>query len=119
MENTPNQQQAPTPQQPSQNSGSNHGMAILAYLGILIVIPFLTEAHKDPFVKFHIKQGLALIIAEVIAVIIAVIPFLGWILSPIIWIICLVLLIMGIVNAASGKMKELPLVGKIAQNFKF
>ena len=94
-------------------------MAILAYLGILIVIPFLTEAHKDPFVKFHIKQGLVLLITEVIASVIAAIPILGWIASPIIWLICVVLLIMGIVNAASGKEKELPIIGKFSSHFNF
>ena len=41
-------------------------MAVLAYLGILILVPFLTDAKKDPFVKFHLKQGVALIIVEVV-----------------------------------------------------
>ena len=110
---------APTPPPSPSGQNSNVGMAILAYLGILIVIPFLTEAHKDPFVKFHIKQGLVLLITDVIASVIAAIPILGWIASPIIWLICVVLLIMGIVNAASGKEKELPIIGKFASHFNF
>jgi len=121
MDNNPNPTPSPTQQTPPPpgHSGQNTGMAILAYLGILIIVPFVTEAHKDPFVKFHLKQGLALIIMEVAAMIIAAIPVLGWVLSPIVWIVALVFLIMGIINAASGKMKELPIIGSIARSFNF
>jgi uncharacterized membrane protein len=91
----------------------------LAYLGILIIIPFLTEAHKDPFVKFHLKQGLSLIIGWVATMIVSAIPILGWIASPILCIVLFIFLIMGIINAASGKMKELPLIGQIGRNFNF
>jgi uncharacterized membrane protein len=110
---------APTPPPSPSGQSSNTGMAILSYLGILIIIPFLTEAHKDPFVKFHIKQGLVLLIAEIASSVLAAIPILGWIASPILWLICVVLLIMGIINAASGKQKELPIIGKFASHFNF
>jgi uncharacterized membrane protein len=107
------------PPTPPQGVANNNGMAILAYLGILIVIPFLTEAHKDPYVKFHLKQGLALIIMEIVAMFIIAIPILGWIASPILWLASLVFIIIGIMNAASGKMKELPFIGQFARNFNF
>ena len=45
-------------------AGNNNLMGIFAYLWILILIPFLTESKNDPFVKYHLKQGLALIIFE-------------------------------------------------------
>jgi uncharacterized membrane protein len=109
--------QTPPPSAPSQSS--NTGMAILAYLGILIIIPFLTEAHKDSFVKFHIKQGLVLIIAEVAASILAIIPILGWVLSPILWIISVIMIIIGIVNVVNNREKELPIIGKYASHFNF
>src|SRR3989442_830195 len=94
---------APTvaPPPPQQGASNNSGMAILAYLGILILVPFFTEAKNDPFVKFHLKQGLSLIITEAVALIIVVIPILGWIISPILWIASLVFIIIGVVNAAS------------------
>src|SRR5437773_412414 len=95
---------APTP---PHSGSSNSGMAILAYLGILIIIPFLAESHKDPFVKFHLKQGLVLIIAEVIAWFILIIPF-GFMIAWLVWLGILVLVIIGIVNAANGKQTELP-----------
>ena len=108
----------PAPKSP-QGSGNNTGMAILAYLGILILVPFLSEAKNDPYVKFHIKQGLALIIVEVAGLIIIAIPVLGWFLSPILWLASLIFVIIGIMNASSGKTKELPVIGSIARSFNF
>jgi uncharacterized membrane protein len=94
-------------------------MAVLAYLGILIIVPFVTDAKNDPFVKFHIKQGLALIISEVVGLFIGVVPILGWIISPLLLLFNLVMVILGIVNAATGKQKELPIIGAIGSKFNF
>lgn len=93
----------------------NVEMAVLAY--ILFLIPLLTDAKDDPFVKFHLKQAILLVIVAVSAsVISSVIPFLGWfILGPITTIFCLVLWIMGILNAVNKQKKELPLIGKYAE----
>ena len=44
----------------------NAGMAIVAYL--LFFIPLLTEARKDPFVRYHVKQGLVLFISALFSV---------------------------------------------------
>lgn len=110
----------PQPNQVPANGQSNNTlMAILAYLGILIIVPFLTDAKNDPFVKFHIKQGLVLIISWIVGTFIGVVPILGWMLVPLFGIFNLVCLIMGIINAASGNQKELPLIGSLANNFKF
>ena len=114
----PQDQQVPN-QAPMQSAGSNIGMAILSYFGPLIVIPFVTGASNDPYVKFHIKQGLALIITAVIGMIIAVVPVLGWIIAPIVSIFCFILFIIGVINAVSGKQKELPIIGSISSKFNF
>ena len=91
---------------------------MLAYLGILIIIPFLTEAKHDPFVKFHLKQGLVLLIGWVIAMVLYRIPLIG-ILAGILDLGLLILAIVGIVNAVSGKQSELPIVGGFAKSFNF
>lgn len=98
------EQKTPTP---SSGGQKNVGMAVLCYLGILVLVPLLTDAKKDPFVKFHIKQGLVLLIVDIIASFIIWVPFVGWIL----WLGIVVLLIIGIVNAANGQEKELPVIG--------
>jgi uncharacterized membrane protein len=97
----------------------NTGMAIIAYLGILVLIPLLTEAKNDPFVKFHIKQGLLVLIGLVLSSIIVVVPVLGWAIGSLIWIASIILMIIGIMNAANGKQEELPLVGHLSRNFHF
>jgi uncharacterized membrane protein len=60
----------------------NKTNAILCYLGILIIIPFLNEeAKKSPFVQFHLNQGLVLLIGGVIVGAISWIPIIGWIIG--------------------------------------
>ena len=111
-------QTPPTPPNlggPGQNQQKNTGMAIVAY--ILFFIPLLTDAKNDPFVKFHIKQGLVLFIGWFIAMILWWTPLfmIAWLLD----LGLLVLLIIGIMNAMNAKEQELPLIGKFGKNFNF
>ena len=124
----PNQQVPPqnnasgpanTPPPQSGSSSSGAGLAILAYIGILVVIPLVANKDNNPFVKFHTKQGLVLLIAGVIGAVVSAVPVLGWIAAPFIGLGVFILMIMGIINAAGGKTKELPLIGHFASNFNF
>ena len=83
----------------------NKVYAILSYIWILFLVPLLA-AKESKFARFHANQGLVLFIASIIC---GIIPIVGWILG----IVVLVLEIIGIVNAAQGKAKEVPIVGKI------
>ena len=96
-------------------------LGILSYLGILVLIPYLSEK-KNKYVIFHAKQGISLLIAEIIVG--GILWFLGLILSwRVSWLvsICqtaffflsLVLSFMGIKNVCDGKAKELPLINKM------
>jgi len=98
--------------------GKNILMAVLCYLGILIIVPLLTEAKKDPFVKFHIKQGVILIIAVVINWIILMIPIIGWIVGFIISIIILVIWLIGLINVIGGKESKLLIIGGYGERLK-
>jgi uncharacterized membrane protein len=104
-------------------AGDKNIMAVFAYLWILIIIPFLTDAKEDPFVKYHIKQGLALIIFEVIGWVagwfLVWIPVLGWLIMMLWWLATLVLAIVGILNVLNGHEKELPFIGQYGKSFKF
>ena len=82
---------------------NNKVMAVLSYIGILVLIPILA-AKESPFARFHANQGLILFLCEIIFAVA------NMILSAI--FAFLVLLILGIVNAAQGMAKELPLIGK-------
>lgn len=115
---TPEQKTAPMPSAPVvENSDveKNKVMAIVGYiLPILFFIPLINESSKNsPFAKFHANQQLVLLIAAIAVDIIgSVIPLLGWFLIlPIGSVVVLVLAILGIVNAAKGEMKPLPIIG--------
>jgi len=99
----------------------NVGMAILCYIWILVIVPLLTDAKNDAFVKFHIKQGLVLLIAWIIAgvanMVLAVIPVIGWLLMMVVWVGLFIIWIMGIINAVNGQEKELPIIGKYGAKF--
>ena len=100
------------------------GMAILAYFGILFLIP-LFAAKNDPFARYHTNQGLVLFIFMVIFnilsnvltnILIEISPMLTLIVSGVFGILTLLLCIfalIGIIRAAKGQMKPLPIIGGI------
>lgn len=127
-------QPAPVPPQPApaapqaggfdpQDVQQNKLMAILAYFGILVIVPILA-AKDSKFAKFHANQGLILCIVSIVLwVALSILStivykfafFLGMIislLSFVVYIGIFVLAILGIINAAKGEAKELPLIGK-------
>lgn len=94
--------------------------AFLAYLlGIIGFVIVLLAKKDNKFAMYHAKQSLVLFIVAVIGwIILMFIPFLGWVLLPIWWIIMLIFTILGIINALTGKEKELPIIGKYAEKIK-
>ena len=97
-----------------QDVQANKVMAILAYFGLLVLIP-LFAAKESPFARFHANQGLILLIAGFVIWLVSMVltfvsPFFG--IISFLNIVILVFAIIGIINAAKGEMKELPLVGK-------
>ncbi len=101
----------------------NKAMGVLAYFGPLCFIPMFA-AKDSKFARFHANQGLVLLLACVAwtiassilnAIIIAIswrLYFLTSIIS-FLSIVFAILAIIGIINAANGKAKELPIIGKI------
>ena len=102
----------------------NKIMAVLAYIGILFLVPLLA-AKDSKFARFHTNQGVVLLIAEIaLGFIVGVVSAVLLAISPIFVIltslisfaasaISLVFVVIGIINAATGKAKELPLIGSI------
>ena len=106
----------------------NKIMGVLAYLGILVLVPILA-AKESKFARFHANQGVILlicglaygIVAGIVGGILGAIFIamnLGWLaalIMGVIWLgslLLLVLMIIGIINAVKGEMKELPFIGK-------
>ncbi|HUT21823.1 MAG TPA: hypothetical protein VMX18_00255 [Candidatus Bipolaricaulota bacterium] len=113
--------QNPMPSSGGQSSKKqNTAMAVVAY--ILFFVPLLTgDAKKDDFVKYHTKQGLVLfLLAVALNVINWIMPFfVWWMINSLLSLGVLVLLIIGIVNAVNGKKEPLPIIGGLADVFKF
>lgn len=95
----------------------NKVFGILAYLGILVLVPLLA-APESKFAQFHAKQGLNLFVMYLIGFfplfILSFIPILGilaWLGLLAIGGAVFVFAILGIINAANGKMEKLPVIG--------
>ena len=103
----------------TEDTEKGKGLAWLSYLGILWLVPML--ANKDnQFCKFHVKQGIMLTILAVATGVVAWIPILGWLIGIVVYLFILVMEILGIVNALSGKYWKLPVLGDLAANwFRF
>jgi uncharacterized membrane protein len=100
----------------------NKVMGVLAY--IIFLIPLLA-ARQSRFAMFHCNQGLILFLLflgtwiglGIVSFVLAFIPVIGWILSTVLWmafvvsVLCFVLV--GIINAANGRCRPLPVVGRL------
>lgn len=90
----------------------NKIMGIIAYLGCLCIVP-LVAAKDSPFARYHTNQGFILLLCWII---IGILEFMvsSSMVSMGLLVIRLGLLflsILGIINAAGGKMQPVPLIG--------
>jgi uncharacterized membrane protein len=86
--------------------------ASLSYvLGWLTGIVFLL-LEKDPFVRFHAMQSVVVFGGLTI---LALLPVVGWVLSPLIMIVAFVLWLVLIFKAYQGEEFVLPVVGEFAK----
>ncbi len=101
---------------------ANKVMALLSYLGILVLIPIF-GAKGSKFARFHANQGLILCIAAiaysvVVNILMSILLAISWRLAAVSSILSLVSVaflvwaVIGIINALNGKAKELPFIGK-------
>ena len=100
--------------------------AILAYITLIgyIVAIVMHGNNKTKIGSYHLKQATGLLLFGVacwIAImILAFLPFIGmiaFVISPILWIGILVLVILGVINAANGQMKPLPVLGSLFEKW--
>ena len=116
------------PFDPAKDVADNKGMAILAYIGFLALIPYFA-AKDSPFARYHAIQGINLLIYEAIAsvaisIIATILSFTIVLifLAVILWILLagliITLSVLGIINAFKGEIKPLPFIDnyKIVKN---
>ena len=90
---------------------------VLCYvLGWITGIVFLVLEKENKFVRFHAMQSIATFLPlSVIAWVIGLIPFIGWAISTLIWILVLILWLILMFKAYQGEMYKLPIVGDFAE----
>ena len=97
--------------------------AILAWFFPIGLIWFFVDENmkKNKFAAFHVKQSLVLAIAAIIINVVGtIIPVIGWfIILPVGNLIVFVFFIIGLIRAINGEEKELPIIGKFGEKFKF
>ncbi len=105
----------------TQDIQSNKIWAALSYVGILFILPLLVNGGSSRYAKYHANQGFILflfnIICMVAGAVLGWIPVVGDIISLVLSLAVLALMILGIVNAATGKAKELPFIGGLLHVF--
>ena len=90
-------------------------IAAIGYIWILFLVPMLLKKDNE-FCQHHAKQSLVLFIFSLIITVLGSLPIIGWlIIMPIGWIIVVVLMLLGIVNALRGEKWEMPYLGKYAK----
>lgn len=106
-----------------QDINENKIMAILAYLGILVLAPLLSRPNSK-FARFHANQGLLICLLAVsygfLQMLLSILFYsiswsIGIMMSTVMAcgsIVFIVLVIIGIINVVNGEMKELPIIGK-------
>lgn len=106
----------PDPNNPNDIVGISEDklMAALSYLGVLVLIPLFRRT-GDPNVRFHTKQGLVILIGEVVAIVAGI-----WltVIGNLLFVLMLIASVLGLINALQGKQWKIPGIGDIANKFK-
>lgn len=108
----------PPPPPPFGPSGSNRSvMLVLSYLGILALVPLLAEKN-DREVQWHARHGLVLLVAYLVLTVglfvaSMVLGFVGFLQVPL-WLGYVVVIVLCITNALSGRRFVVPGVSELA-----
>lgn len=111
MSNSPDTTTAGTPE--------DRTVAILGYITIIgfIVAIVMHSSKKTKLGSYHLRQMLGLVVTGLAAGFIGIIPVIGWLALPILWIGLFVLWIMGLIAAVNGQFKPIPVLGEHYQKW--
>ena len=102
----------------------NKVLAAIGYIPVLFLVPLLAAPHSR-FAKFHANQGLILTIfslalglaRNVLCMIFEIMPvfrhFVPTIISSVVSVAVLAYMVIGVITAAQGKAKKLPVIGGV------
>jgi len=84
--------------------------AILAHIWwIGWIVALILDKNKDPLARYYLRQTLLLFLVSFLSVI----PLVGWVISVLVF----VLWIISLIGAINGEKKEVPVIGKFAQDW--
>jgi len=99
-------------QQPySQNAQLISIISYLSFIGWVIAF-VIYQNDKSELAIFHLRQSLGILITFMIGVFIFWVPIIGWLFA----ILMFVLWIMGLIYAAQGEKRTVPVLGEFYQN---
>lgn len=99
-------------------SGEDKTIAIVSYLTLIgfIVALILHGSKKTALGAYHLRQSLGLMITSIVVMIagmvLAFIPFLGWLADLALWVGVIVLWFTGFLAAMKGEQKPVALIGQ-------
>jgi len=83
----------------------NKDMAAIGYVWILSLAVWVAK-RQSPFVRFHVRQGLALFL---LSILFSMIPLIG---RPLVFL-TVVGMIIGFIHAGRGEAKSVPIIGEL------
>lgn len=88
--------------------------AALSYMAVLVLLPLFSGATANPFVQFHVKQGIVLLILEIVAVIASYwLSYVGGVL----FLLLLLTSLAGLFSALHEEKWYIPGIGHLADLF--
>jgi len=91
--------------------------ALLSYLiGFITGIIFILVEKENKFVRFHAMQSIIVFgFLFVVGVILPIVPIIGWILLPFLWIADVIIWIVLMIKAYQGELFKMPVAGDLAE----
>jgi uncharacterized membrane protein len=108
---------------PAVAASEDKTVAILSYITLLgfIAAMIIHSSKKTALGAFHLRQTLGFFLTVIAfsigQFVLLIIPILGWLAVPAIWITLFVLLIVGLISAIKGEMKPMPILGSYYQKW--
>lgn len=100
---------------------NNKTLSILSYVTLIgwLIAYLLGKDKADALLKYHLKQSLGLAIVSILLsivlnVIASIVPALSFL--SMVGLVILIFWILGIINAANGALKPIPVFGKAFEN---